>query len=68
MNSIRAVLALATQHYWHTHQLNVKSAILNGTLARGSLYVLKNDIFEGSHSYFLCGCDEDLDFVLCIFM
>ena len=34
-----------------------------------SLMMLKNNNLEGPHSYFWCGCDEeDLDFVICIFM
>ena len=32
LNTIRVMIALATQHNWKIHQLDVKSAFLNGDL------------------------------------
>ena len=32
MDTIRAVLAIATQNQWHVYQMDVKSAFLNGIL------------------------------------
>jgi hypothetical protein len=32
LNTIRLLIALATEHHWRLHQLDVKSAFLNGEL------------------------------------
>ena len=44
LNTIRLMIALATQHKWKVHQLDVKSAFLNGDL-KEEVYLVQTEGF-----------------------
>ena len=51
MDTIRAVLAIATQNQWHVYQMDVKYAFLNGIL-EGENYV------DHPHGYTIKGHED----------
>jgi len=44
LNTIRLMIALATKHKWNLHQLDVKSAFLNGEL-KEEVYLVQPEGF-----------------------
>ena len=44
LNTIRMMIALSTKHHWSLHQLDVKSAFLNGEL-KEEVYLKQPEVF-----------------------
>eukprot|EP00253_Pinus_taeda_P018303 PITA_18303 len=54
LNTIRLLIALATKHNWNTHQLDVKSAFLNGDLKEEVYLVQLEGFVKQGQEHLVC--------------
>jgi hypothetical protein len=54
LNTIRVLIALATKHSWKLHQLDVKSAFLNGDLKEEVYLVQSEGFVKQGHEHLVC--------------
>ena len=54
LNTIRLLIALATKHNWNIHQLDVKSAFLNGDLKEEVYLVQPEGFFKQGQEHLVC--------------
>ena len=54
LNIIRILVALATSHKWKIHQLDVKSAFLNGDLKEEVYLVQPEGFVQKGHEHIVC--------------
>lgn len=60
LNTIRLIIALATKHHWKIHQLDVKSAFLNGDL-KEEVYLIQPDGFvKKGEEHLVCRLNKSL--------
>ena len=54
LNTIRVLVALATKHKWKIHQLDIKSAFLNGELKEELYLVQPKGFVQKGHEHLVC--------------
>ena len=54
LNTIRMIIALATKHHWKIHQLDVKSAFLNGDLKEEVYLVQPEGFVKKGEEHLVC--------------
>jgi hypothetical protein len=60
LNTIRLLIALATKYHWKLHQLDVKSAFLNGQL-KEEVYLTQPEVFvEHGQEHLVCKLKKSL--------
>eukprot|EP00253_Pinus_taeda_P015845 PITA_15845 len=59
LNTIRMLISLATKHKWQLHQLDVKSAFLNGDLKEEIYLVQPEGFVKKGQEHLVCFSDSD---------